>query len=186
MKGSPGPIIAIALVLCAPCLCHGVPKRCHRRILQAICYHHRHIHHHFHNQFTDIVAGPGGKTAQRHDAPKDALTRLLERVAGVAVPSVQPAISSQPHKYHNTVARIAGRRGIAFTVMQAIARPQYCSISNLTGFIPNQDKLYRGSQIAEGASACPELMLPHQPEQNCQHYRRRADITESVGLLNAS
>ena len=127
------------------------------------------------------------KLLKRHDAPKDALTRLLERMLGWLFHPFNRLFLRSSHKYHNTVARTLGRRGIAFTVYAGLLLSTAILFHIVpTGFIPNQDKLYlfAGAKLPEGASLARTNAVTHQLNKIASTIEG-VDITESYVGLNA-
>ena len=116
MKEVSGPIIAIALVLCAVfvpmAFLSGVTGEFYKQFAITIAI------STIISTINSLTLSPAlaAKLLKRHDAPKDALTRLLERMLGWLFHPFNRLFLRSSHKYHNTVARTLGRRGIAFTV----------------------------------------------------------------------
>ena len=71
MREVTGPIIAIALVLVAVFVPHGVHQRPDRAVLQAVRAHHRDLDGDLGDQLADALARACRAAAQGHDAPKD-------------------------------------------------------------------------------------------------------------------
>ena len=95
------------------------------------------------------------KLLRGHDAPKDAPTRVLERSLGWLFHPFNRLFLRSSDKYHGTVARTLGRRGIVFTLYVGLLLATVMLFHIVpTGFIPNQDKLYlfAGAKLPEGAS----------------------------------
>ena len=82
MREVTGPIIAIALVLCAVFVPIAFISGLTGAVLSPVRADHRLFDRHLGVQFADPVAGAGRAAAEGHDAPKDWLTRGMDRVLG--------------------------------------------------------------------------------------------------------
>ena len=140
MKEVSGPIIAIALVLCAVfvpmAFLSGVTGEFYKQFAITIAI------STIISTINSLTLSPAlaAKLLKRHDAPKDALTRLLERMLGWLFHPFNRLFLRSSHKYHNTVARTLGRRGIAFTVYAGLLLSTAILFHIVpTGFIPNQE-----------------------------------------------
>lgn len=187
MKEVSGPIIAIALVLCAVfvpmAFLSGVTGEFYKQFAITIAI------STIISTINSLTLSPAlaAKLLKRHDAPKDALTRLLERMLGWLFHPFNRLFLRSSHKYHNTVARTLGRRGIAFTVYAGLLLSTAILFHIVpTGFIPNQDKLYlfAGAKLPEGASLARTNAVTHQLNKIASTIEG-VDITESYVGLNA-
>ena len=155
MKEVSGPIIAIALVLCAVfvpmAFLSGVTGEFYKQFAVTIAI------STVISAINSLTLSPAlaAKLLKRHDAPKDALTRLLERILGCLFRPFNRLFLRSSHGYQNAVARTLGRRGIVFAVYAGLLLATTLLFHVVpTGFIPNQDKLYlfAGAKLPEGAS----------------------------------
>lgn len=155
MKEVSGPIIAIALVLCAVfvpmAFLSGVTGEFYKQFAVTIAI------STVISAINSLTLSPAlaAKLLKRHDAPKDALTRLLERMLGWLFRPFNRLFLHSSHGYQNAVARTLGRRGIVFAVYAGLLLATTMLFHVVpTGFIPNQDKLYlfAGAKLPEGAS----------------------------------
>ena len=88
-----GPIIATALVLVRGVRADGVHQRTDRPVLQAVRDHHRHLDGHFRVQFADAFAGAvRGAARKAITRRKTGFRALMEKVARLVLPSVQPRV----------------------------------------------------------------------------------------------
>jgi multidrug efflux pump len=155
MKEVSGPIIAIALVLCAVfvpmAFLSGVTGEFYKQFAVTIAI------STVISAINSLTLSPAlaAKLLRGHDAPKDAPTRVLERSLGWLFHPFNRLFLRSSDKYHGTVARTLGRRGIVFTVYAGLLLATVMLFHIVpTGFIPNQDKLYlfAGAKLPEGAS----------------------------------
>lgn len=155
MQEVSGPIIAIALVLCAVfvpmAFLSGVTGEFYKQFAVTIAI------STVISAINSLTLSPAlaAKLLKRHDAPKDAFTRLLERMLGWLFRPFNRQFLRSSHGYQNAVARALSRRGIVFTVYIGLLLATIVLFHIVpTGFIPNQDKLYlfAGAKLPEGAS----------------------------------
>lgn len=155
MKEVSGPIIAIALVLCAVfvpmAFLSGVTGEFYKQFAVTIAI------STVISAINSLTLSPAlaAKLLKRQDAPKDAFTRLLERMLGWLFRPFNRLFLRSSHGYQHTIARTLGRRGIVFTVYIGLLLATTVLFHIVpTGFIPNQDKLYlfAGAKLPEGAS----------------------------------
>lgn len=187
MKEVSGPIIAIALVLCAVfvpmAFLSGVTGEFYKQFAVTIAI------STVISAINSLTLSPAlaAKLLKRHDAPKDALTRLLERMLGWLFRPFNRLFLRSSHGYHNTVARTLGRRGIVFTVYAGLLLATTLLFHIVpTGFIPNQDKLYlfAGAKLPEGASLARTDAVTRQLNRIASTIEG-VDITESYVGMNA-
>lgn len=155
MKEVSGPIIAIALVLCAVfvpmAFLSGVTGEFYKQFAVTIAI------STVISAINSLTLSPAlaAKLLKRQDVPKDAFTRLLERMLGWLFRPFNRLFLRSSHGYQHTIARTLGRRGIVFTVYIGLLLATTVLFHIVpTGFIPNQDKLYlfAGAKLPEGAS----------------------------------
>jgi multidrug efflux pump len=155
MKEVSGPIVAIALVLCAVfvpmAFLSGVSGQFYKQfavtiaistVISAI------------NSLT-LSAALAAKLLKPHDAPKDALSRLIERLFGGVFRPFNRFFKRSSEGYQRGVSRSLKRRGLVFGVYALLLVATGVMFSAVPrGFIPLQDKLYliTGVKMPEGAS----------------------------------
>src|ERR1700679_4027349 len=155
MREVSGPIIAIALVLCAVfvpmAFLSGVTGQFYRQfavtiaistVLSAI------------NSLT-LSPALAAKLLKGHGAPKDVLARGIERTFGWLFHPFNRFFERSSENYHGTVGRTLRHRGVVFAVYAVLlAATALLFIKVPGGFIPTQDKLYlfAGAKLPEGAS----------------------------------
>jgi multidrug efflux pump len=155
MKEVSGPIIAIALVLCAVfvpmAFLNGVTGEFYKQFAVTIAI------STVISAINSLTLSPAlaAKLLRKHDAPKDALTRVIDRSLGWLFRPFNRFFLRSSDGYHGVVARTLGRRGAVFTVYAVLLLATgvlFHAVPN--GFIPNQDKLYlfAGAKLPEGAS----------------------------------
>jgi multidrug efflux pump len=105
-----GPIIAIALVSDRGVRAAGLHLRSDRAVLQAVRADDCDLDRDLGDQLADVVAGAVGAAAEgHHDAPKDWLTRMMERSLRLAVPGLQQGLHQVDRR---ATARSVGRKVI--------------------------------------------------------------------------
>ncbi len=187
MKEVSGPIIAIALVLCAVfvpmAFLSGVTGEFYKQFAVTIAI------STVISAINSLTLSPAlaAKLLKRHDAPKDALTRLLERMLGWLFRPFNRLFLRSSHGYQNAIARALGRRGIVFTVYAGLLLATTLLFHIVpTGFIPNQDKLYlfAGAKLPEGASLARTDAVTRQLNRIASTIEG-VEITESYVGMNA-
>ncbi|KRG45372.1 transporter [Stenotrophomonas panacihumi] len=155
MKEVSGPIIAIALVLCAVfvpmAFLSGVTGQFYKQFAVTIAI------STVISAINSLTLSPAlaARLLRAHDAPKDAPSRLIDRLFGWVFRPFNRFFKRSSDGYQGTVSKILGRRGAVFAV--------YIGLLLLTGlmfkavpggFIPTQDKMYliAGVKLPEGAS----------------------------------
>jgi len=169
MREVSGPIIAIALVLCAVfvpmAFLSGVTGEFYKQFAVTIAI------STVISAINSLTLSPAlaAKLLRGHDAPKDALTRGMDRSMGWFFRGFNRFFSRSSDNYHGAVGRILGRRGVVFGVYAALLVAAGV-LFNLVpgGFIPTQDKLYlfAGAKLPEGASLA-----------------RTSDVTETISKI---
>lgn len=155
MREVSGPIIAITLVLCAVfvpmAFLDGVTGQFYKQFAVTIA-------------IATAISGLNSLTLspalaarllQPHGAPKDALTRGLDRGFGWIFRPFNRFFGASAARYERGVGRILGRRGLVFLVYAGLLLSTGLLFKAVPpGFIPVQDKLYliAGVKLPEGAS----------------------------------
>jgi multidrug efflux pump len=155
MREVSGPIIAIALVLCAAfvpmAFLSGVTGQFYKQFAVTIA-------------ISTVISAINSLTLspalaamllRPHAAPKDRLARIIEYAAGWLFRPFDRLFHRSADEYEAVVRRSLRRRGGVFAVYMGLL---ICTVvlfqSVPGGFIPSQDKLYLfgGSKLPEGAS----------------------------------
>lgn len=187
MKEVSGPIIAIALVLCAVfvpmAFLMGVTGEFYKQFAVTIAI------STVISAINSLTLSPAlaAKLLKRHDAPKDRLTRLLERMLGWLFRPFNHLFLRCSRGYQKTVGRTLGRRGIVFIVYAGLLLATTLLFHIVpTGFIPNQDKLYlfAGAKLPEGASLARTDAVTRQLN-NIASTIEGVEMTESYVGMNA-
>ncbi|MBX3712918.1 MAG: multidrug efflux RND transporter permease subunit [Lysobacter sp.] len=155
MKEVSGPIIAIALVLCAVfvpmAFLTGVTGQFYKQFAVTIAI------STVISAINSLTLSPAlaAKLLKPHDAAKDAPSRLIDRLFGWLFRPFNRFFNSSSKRYEGAVSRTLGRRGAVFAVYAALlvgAGVMFQAVP--AGFIPVQDKLYliAGVKMPEGAS----------------------------------
>ncbi|MCR6664080.1 MAG: efflux RND transporter permease subunit [Luteimonas sp.] len=155
MKEVSGPIIAITLVLCAVfvpmAFLDGVIGEFYKQFAVAIAIS---VAISGLNSLT-LSPALAGRLLRAHDAPKDALTRGIDRAFGWIFRPFNRFFKRGSDRYQHGIGRILGRRGAVFVVYAGLLVATG-TMFNLVpaGFIPVQDKQYviAGVKMPEGAS----------------------------------
>ncbi len=155
MKEVSGPIIAIALVLCAVfvpmAFLSGVTGQFYKQFAVTIAI------STVISAINSLTLSPAlaAKLLRPHGAPKDALTRAIDRAFGWLFRPFNRFFERSSDGYHGVVARTLKRRGAVFAVYAALLAATALLFNAVPGgFIPVQDKLYlfAGAKLPEGAS----------------------------------
>jgi len=155
MKEVSGPIIAIALVLCAVfvpmAFLTGVTGQFYKQFAVTIAI------STVISAINSLTLSPAlaARLLKEHGAPKDALSRLIERLFGWAFRPFNRFFKRNSERYQGSVSRMLGGRGRVFTVYAALLVATALVFQWVPrGFIPLQDKLYliAGVKLPEGAS----------------------------------
>jgi multidrug efflux pump len=155
MKEVSGPIIAIALVLCAVfvpmAFLSGVTGAFYKQFAVTIA-------------ISTVISAINSLTLspalaalllKPHDAAKDAPSRLIDRLFGWLFRPFNRFFSKSSQRYEGAVSRALSKRGAVFVVYVVLligAGVMFKAVP--AGFIPLQDKLYliAGVKMPEGAS----------------------------------
>lgn len=169
MREVSGPIIAIALVLCAVfvpmAFLSGVTGEFYKQFAVTIAI------STIISAINSLTLSPAlaAKLLRGHDAPRDALTRGMDKAFGWFFRGFNRFFARSSDRYHSVVGRTLGRRGVIFGVYAALLVAAAVLFNVVPGgFIPTQDKLYlfAGAKLPEGASLA-----------------RTADVTQSIARL---
>jgi multidrug efflux pump len=155
MREVSGPIIAIALVLCAVfvpmAFLTGVTGQFYKQFAVTIA-------------ISTVISGVNSltlspalaaKLLRGHNAPKDGLARAIEGAFGWLFRPFNRFFQLSAGNYQGAVARSFGRRGLVFAVYAGLLLATALLFQTVPGgFIPTQDKLYLfgGAKLPEGAS----------------------------------
>ena len=114
MREVSGPIIAIALVLCAVFVPMAFLSGRDRPVLQAVRGDHRHLHGDLGDQLADPVAGAGGLAAEAARRGQGCAVAADRPSVRLAVPSVQPLLQARFAALRRRGVACAGpaRRGV--------------------------------------------------------------------------
>ncbi|MBD9368224.1 multidrug efflux RND transporter permease subunit [Xanthomonas sp. XNM01] len=155
MKEVSGPIIAIALVLCAVfvpmAFLTGVTGQFYKQFAVTIAI------STVISAINSLTLSPAlaAKLLKPHDAPKDGASRLIDRLFGWVFRPFNRFFGRSSQRYEGAVSRALGRRGAVFVVYALLlvgAGVMFKAVP--AGFIPVQDKQYliAGVKMPEGAS----------------------------------
>jgi multidrug efflux pump len=173
MKEVSGPIIAIALVLCAVfvpiAFVSGLSGQFYRQFALTIAI------STVISAFNSLTLSPALAAAllKPHDAPKDALTRGMDRVFGRFFNWFNRAFGRASHGYETGVMRVLGRKTTALVAYAALAIAAVLMFNAVpSGFVPAQDKQYLVgfAQLPDAASL----------ERTDAVIRRMSEIAQSV------
>jgi multidrug efflux pump len=155
MREVSGPIIAIALVLCAVfvpmAFLSGVTGQFYKQFAVTIAI------STVISAINSLTLSPAlaARLLTPHDAPKDAPTRLIDRLFGWVFRPFNRFFGASSERYQGAVSRALGRRGMVFVVYAVLLAGTGLMFKAVPpGFIPVQDKLYlvAGVKLPEGAS----------------------------------
>jgi len=155
MREVSGPIIAIALVLCAVfvpmAFLTGVTGQFYKQFAVAIAISTAL------SAISSLTLSPAlaAKLLKRHDAPKDRLARAIDASLGWLFRPFNRFFRRSAENYQGAVARSFRRRGVVFAVYAGLLAATALLFHSVPGgFIPTQDKLYLfgGAKLPEGAS----------------------------------
>ncbi|CAN4278053.1 MULTISPECIES: multidrug efflux RND transporter permease subunit [unclassified Pseudoxanthomonas] len=155
MKEVSGPIIAIALVLCAVfvpmAFLTGVTGQFYKQFAVTIAI------STVISAINSLTLSPAlaAKLLKPHDAPKDRLSRVIDGLFGWLFRPFNRFFKRNSERYEGAVGRTLGRRGAVFVVYAVLlvgAALVFRAVP--AGFIPVQDKQYliAGVKMPEGAS----------------------------------
>ncbi len=173
MKEVSGPIIAIALVLCAVfvpiAFVSGLSGQFYRQFALTIAI------STVISAFSSLTLSPALAAAllKPHDAPKDALTRGMDRVFGGFFGWFNRAFGRASHNYERGVKGLLGRKTAALAVYAVLAVAAAFMFKAVpSGFVPAQDKQYLVgfAQLPDASSL----------DRTDAVIRRMSDIAQSV------
>jgi multidrug efflux pump len=155
MKEVSGPIIAIALVLCAVfvpmAFLSGVTGQFYKQFAVTIAI------STVISALNSLTLSPAlaARLLRARGAPQDSLSRSIERLFGWAFRPFNRFFGRSSERYRGAVSRLLGRRGRVFAVYAGLLVATAIVFQWVPrGFIPIQDKLYliAGVRLPEGAS----------------------------------
>ncbi len=156
MKEVSGPIIAIALVLCAVfvpmAFLSGVTGQFYKQFAVTIAI------STVISAINSLTLSPAlaARLLKAHDAPKDAPSRVIDRLfGGWLFRPFNRFFKRGSEKYQGAVSRTLGKRGAVFLVYAVLLVATGLMFKVVpSGFIPIQDKLYliAGVKLPEGSS----------------------------------
>ncbi|BAE50679.1 efflux RND transporter permease subunit [Paramagnetospirillum magneticum] len=150
-----GPIIAIALVLCAVfvpiAFISGLTGQFYRQFALTIAF------STVISAFNSLTLSPALAVTllKGHGAPKDALTRGMDRVFGRFFAGFNRVFHGGSHAYGRGVTGILGRKSAAMLIYLLLLGATYVGFQAVPpGFVPTQDKQYLVSfaQLPDGAT----------------------------------
>ncbi len=155
MREVSGPIVAIALVLCAVfvpmAFLSGVTGQFYKQFAVTIA-------------ISTVISAINSLTLspalaalllKSHGAPKDMPSRLIDRLFGWLFRPFNRFFNASSHGYQKAVSKTLGRRGAVFVVYILLLGAAAFMFKTVPGgFIPTQDKLYliAGVKMPEGSS----------------------------------
>jgi len=155
MREVSGPIIAIALTLCAVfvpiAFITGLTGQFYKQFALTIAI------STVISAFNSLTLSPAlaALLLRGHDAPKDALTRGMDKVFGGFFARFNRFFNSSAGRYERGVGRLERRRGMAFGFYALLLGLSYLVFQQVpSGFIPSQDKQYLVgfAQLPDGAN----------------------------------
>jgi multidrug efflux pump len=179
MREVSGPIIAIALTLCAVfvpiAFISGLNGQFYRQFALTIAI------STVISAFNSLTLSPAlaALLLRPHDAPKDALTRFMDRWFGWFFVRFDRFFQRSAGRYQSAVARVLNRKAAAFALYLVLIGVTYVGFQAVpSGFVPGQDKQYLVgfAQLPDGASL----------DRTEAVIRRMSDIAmETPGVKNA-
>jgi len=155
MREVSGPIIAIAVVLCAVfvpmAFLSGVTGQFYKQFAVTIAI------STVISAINSLTLSPAlaARLLKPHGAPKDLPSCLIDRLFGWLFRPFNRFFASGSQRYQHGVSRVLGRRGAVFVVYLLLLVAAGVMFKTVPGgFIPTQDKLYLigGVKMPEGAS----------------------------------
>jgi multidrug efflux pump len=155
MREVSGPIVAIALTLCAVFIpiafVSGLTGQFYRQFALTIAI------STVISAFNSLTLSPAlaAMLLKPHDAPKDALTRFLDRTLGWFFRAFNRFFQRSATRYQGAVAWVLNRKVLALGVYVVLLGVTYVGFQAVPkGFVPGQDKQYLVgfAQLPDGAS----------------------------------
>jgi multidrug efflux pump len=155
MREVTGPIIAIALVLCAVfvpiAFISGLTGQFFRQFALTIAF------STVISAFNSLTLSPALSAIllRAHDAPRDWVTRGMDRLLGRFFRGFNRLFHSSSQRYGRGVTGILGRKSLAMLVYVLLLAATYVGFHQVPpGFVPTQDKQYLVSfaQLPDGAT----------------------------------
>jgi len=155
MREVSGPIIAIALTLCAVfvpiAFISGLTGQFYRQFALTIAI------STVISAFNSLTLSPAlaALLLRPHDAPRDWLTRAMDRWFGWFFTRFDRLFKRSANAYQSAVARVLNRKAMAFAVYLVLIGLTYFAFKAVPqGFVPGQDKQYLVgfAQLPDGAS----------------------------------
>ncbi|MEC5218753.1 multidrug efflux pump [Actimicrobium sp. GrIS 1.19] len=155
MKEVSGPIIAIALVLCAVfvpiAFVSGLTGQFYRQFALTIAI------STVISAFNSLTLSPAlaAVLLKPHDAPKDGLTRLIDKIFGRFFGWFNRVFGRASHSYERGVGKALQRKSASLVVYALLGVAAFFVFKSVpSGFVPSQDKQYLVgfAQLPDGAS----------------------------------
>jgi multidrug efflux pump len=187
MREVSGPIVAIALVLCAVFVpmtfLSGVTGQFYKQFAVTIAI------STVISAINSLTLSPAlaAKLLRSHDAPKDHLSRIIEGGFGWLFRPFNRFFQRMAHSYQDVVRVSLSRRGVVFVVYLGLLAAAVLLFQNVPGgFIPTQDKLYlfSGSKLPEGASLARTATVTRKMDE-IAHSVDGVDFVAAYAGLNA-
>jgi multidrug efflux pump len=187
MREVSGPIVAIALVLCAVfvpmAFLSGVTGQFYKQFAVTIAI------STVISAVNSLTLSPAlaAKLLRGHHEPKDALARGIERAFGWLFGRFNRFFQRSSDRYHGTVARTLSRRGVIFAIYVVLLIATGFLFHTVPGgFVPTQDKLYlfAGAKLPPGASLARTDVVTRQMVQ-VAHSVDGVDIVPAYAGFNA-
>ncbi|APG87770.1 efflux pump membrane transporter BepE (plasmid) [Sinorhizobium americanum CCGM7] len=185
MKEVSGPIIAIGLVLCAAFIpmtfLSGVTGQFYKQFAVTIAI------STVISAFNSLTLSPAlaAKLLRDHHAPKDRLSKLIDRIFGPFFSRFNRFFDKSAAGYEGAVKRSFGRRGPVMLVYLVLLGATAAFFQIVPGgFIPTQDKLYlfSGAKLPEGASLSRTTEVADKMDEIARSVEGVASISSYVGL----
>ncbi len=185
MKEVSGPIIAIALVLCAVfvpmAFLSGVTGQFYKQFAVTIAI------STVISAINSLTLSPAlaARLLKSHDAAKDAPSRLIDRLFGWIFRPFNRFFKRNSDRYEGAMKRTLGRRGAVFAVYAVLLLATGFVFKLVpAGFIPTQDKLYliAGVKLPEGASIARTDAMLRKVADIAQHTEGVAHTISFPGL----
>ena len=155
MREVTGPIIAIALVLCAVfvpiAFISGLTGQFYRQFALTIAF------STVISAFNSLTLSPALASIllKGHDEPKDLLTRVMDKLFGRFFAGFNKVFAKSSHGYSSGVTGLLGRKSLAIFAYLILLGMTYIGFGLVPpGFVPTQDKQYLVSfaQLPDGAT----------------------------------